>query len=84
LGNLFKTQIYELATYLDIPQEIVSKPPSAGLWAGQTDEVELGLTYTELDQYLAVGEAGKELRQKIDSMINENSHKRSISAVPDF
>jgi len=84
LGNLFKTQIYELATYLDIPREIVSKPPSAGLWAGQTDEVELGLTYTELDQYLATGEAGKELRQKIDSMINENSHKRSIGAIPDF
>lgn len=53
LGNLYKTQVWELAEYLGVPQEIIDRPPSAGLWAGQTDEGELGHTYAELDGVLA-------------------------------
>jgi NAD+ synthetase len=45
LGNLVKSQVKELARFLGIPQEIIDKPPSAGLWPGQTDEGELGLSY---------------------------------------
>ena len=49
LGNLLKGQVRELARFLGIPQPIINKPPSAGLWEGQTDEGELGLSYDELD-----------------------------------
>ena len=45
LGGLYKTQVRQLAKYLDLPDEIISKPPSAGLWPGQTVEGELGLRY---------------------------------------
>lgn len=52
LGNLFKTQVKMLARYLDVPKHIIDKPPAAGLWPGQTDEKELGLTYEEIDNAL--------------------------------
>ncbi len=76
LGNLVKGQVRELASFLGIPQQIIDKPPSAGLWEGQTDEVELGLSYEELDRYLVAGEASNELREKIESMMAASSHKR--------
>jgi len=76
LGNLVKGQVKELASFLGIPQQIIDKPPSAGLWQGQTDEGELGLSYEELDRYLVTGEASNELREKIESMIAASNHKR--------
>lgn len=76
LGNLVKGQVKELAGFLGIAQQIIDKPPSAGLWQGQTDEGELGLSYEELDRYLVTGEASNELREKIESMIAASNHKR--------
>ena len=52
IGDLYKTQIWQLAEYLDIPREIINKAPSADLWIGQTDEDELGYTYEEIDKLL--------------------------------
>jgi NAD+ synthase len=82
LGNLVKSQVRDLAEYLDIPREIIDKPPSAGLWKGQTDEAELGLTYNELDRYLITGEAEKRIKEKIDFMMNKSAHKRCLPPVP--
>jgi len=76
LGNLVKGQVVELARFLGIPQEIIDKPPSAGLWEGQTDEAELGLTYEEIDRYLITGEVSNELRSRIEAMIAFSEHKR--------
>ena len=58
LGDLYKTQLRQLAKALGVPQVIIDKPPTADLWAGQTDEGELGFTYAEVDQllYLLVDE----------------------------
>ena len=81
LGNLVKEQIRELANFLGIPQQIIDKPPSAGLWPGQTDEAELGFSYEELDHYLTNGEASNELRKKIEAMIKNSSHKRSLPPI---
>ncbi len=53
IGDLYKTQVRELAHYLEIPAEILAKSPSADLWPGQTDEAEIGLTYDELDAILS-------------------------------
>ncbi len=52
VGDLYKTQVRQLAQALGVPQPIVDKPPSADLWIGQTDEDEMGLTYAEVDQLL--------------------------------
>ncbi|MFC1897087.1 NAD(+) synthase [Chloroflexota bacterium] len=76
LGNLVKGQVRELASFLGIPQQIIDKPPSAGLWQGQTDEGDLGFSYEELDHYLVTGEASNKLRKKIESMIAASNHKR--------
>lgn len=52
LGDLFKTQVWQLARHMGVPEEIMRKKPSADLWEGQTDEEELGFTYEEVDQVL--------------------------------
>ena len=52
VGDLYKTQLKEFAEYLQIPESIISKKPSADLWEGQTDEDELGFTYEKVDRYL--------------------------------
>lgn len=52
LQHLYKTQVYALAKYLGVPQKIINKKPSAGLWPGQTDEKELGFTYEEADKIM--------------------------------
>jgi NAD+ synthase len=52
IGDLYKTQVREVATYVGVPLEIVRKPPTAELWEGQTDEDELGFTYAEADLIL--------------------------------
>lgn len=50
LGCLYKTQVLELAKHLEVPEPIIRRPPSAGLWRGQTDESELGISYEQLDR----------------------------------
>jgi NAD+ synthase len=52
IGNLYKSQVRLLAKELGVPQRIIDKPPSADLWAGQTDEGELGISYEEVDRLL--------------------------------
>jgi NAD+ synthase len=52
IGDLYKTQVWQLAEYVGIDAEIVKKVPSAGLWKGQTDEEEIGYTYSQIDSVL--------------------------------
>ncbi|RPI12923.1 MAG: NAD+ synthase [Ignavibacteriae bacterium] len=52
LGDLYKTQVWQLAGLLKVPQSIIKKKPSADLWIGQTDEKELGFSYNEVDRLL--------------------------------
>jgi NAD+ synthase len=52
IGDLYKSQVRSLATYLGVPERIINKAPSAGLWPGQTDEGELGLSYDLIDAIL--------------------------------
>jgi NAD+ synthase len=82
LGNLVKSQVRDLASYLDIPREIIDKPPSAGLWEGQTDEAEIGLTYSELDHYLITGEAEKKIKGQVDFMMSKSRHKCCPPPIP--
>jgi len=84
LGNLVKAQVKDMARCLGIPREIIEKPPSAGLWPGQTDEAELGLSYDDIDRYLLTGEADDEVRKKIEARMAACHHKRQPPALPDF
>ncbi len=52
IGDLYKSEVFELAKYLEVPGSIISKPPSADLWNGQSDEADLGYSYAELDHAL--------------------------------
>jgi NAD+ synthase len=84
LGNLVKGQVCKLAGYLDVPREIIDKPPSAGLWSGQTDEEEMGLTYRELDRYLLTGKAKVGVKQRIESLAIKSNHKKCLPSIPPF
>jgi NAD+ synthase len=54
VGDLYKTQLYCLAAWLGVPEQILQKPPTGDLWVGQTDEGELGFSYAEVDRMLAL------------------------------
>jgi len=85
LGNLLKNQVKELAEYLGIPKKIINKPPSAGLWAGQTDEEEIGINYNQLDKYLKEGKLNNKIIEKrIQDKITQSAHKRITPAKPSF
>lgn len=62
IAHLYKTDIWELADFLKIPKSIIEKKPTAGLWEGQTDESEIGISYKELDRIL--------------KLIENSNHKR--------
>ena len=73
IGDIYKTQIYQLAEYLKIPKSLISKAPTAGLWPGQTDEKELGINYETLDKILY----GLELKIDIEDIVKEVNVKKS-------
>ena len=54
VGDLYKTQLYQLAAHLGVPPQILQKPPTGDLWIGQTDEGELGFTYAEADRLMVL------------------------------
>jgi NAD+ synthase len=89
LGDLDKTAVRGLARELGVPETVISKAPSAGLWEGQTDEAEIGATYDQLDLALA-SISGEESKEPIDSatmdrisaLVAASEHKRR--AIPLF
>lgn len=79
IADFVKTEVYELARYLEIPEEIINKKPTAGLWKDQTDEGEMGMTYEELDNYILYGKATDIVKDKIDTMHKLSEHKRNVA-----
>ena len=82
IAGLFKRQVRNLAQELKIPKSIITKPPTAGLWQGQTDEGEMGITYNELDDILDRF-CNKKKQKAISSKVNKiirmyknSEHKR--------
>lgn len=83
--HLYKSDVYEMAEELRIPESIVRKAPSAGLWVGQTDEGEIGLTYDRIDAALRAleehdGRPENPAEERVLAMVQKNGHKRA--AVP--
>jgi len=84
LANLLKTQVRELAKELKIPDFVIDKPPSAGLWTGQTDEAEMGISYADLDKVIQgmdkkdLSGLDKKLVKKVQDKLAATEHKRCV------
>lgn len=97
LGRLYKQQVRQVARYLGVDEALVTKTPTAGLWAGQTDEDELGIDYDTLDGILALHVDGaaspgatarlldvdRETVERIAAMHDRSEHKRTPPSQPD-
>ena len=83
IAMLTKQEIYTLARFLEVPDSIIQKKPSAGLWEGQTDENELGITYKQIDAFILEGTSGS---VDVDDMIRKrmawSAHK--FAPIPIF
>jgi NAD+ synthase len=95
IGDIYKTQVWELAKFLKIPREIIIKPPTAGLWKGQSDEKELKLSYHQLDKILLGLEKKMDLNdiasivnvkksevERIKNMRIRSEHKKRSALIP--
>lgn len=81
ISDLTVTEIYEFLEYLNAPENIRKKAPSAGLYEGQTDEQEMGITYKAIDDYLLYGKGSPEDIEKIKSAHRRTAHKLSGVAL---
>jgi len=87
IGGMLKCQVRELARELAVPQAVIDRPPTAGLWPGQTDEGEMGLLYDELDATLLAIERGDtssarpQILARVTEMMRRSAHKRALPPV---
>jgi NAD+ synthase len=83
LGDMLKSQVWDLAVQLGLPRAIIDKPPSAGLLPGQTDEGELSISYAELDQALTAIAAKRDEQvppgvcRRVEQLVKHSEHKRA-------
>lgn len=77
IADLTVTEIFEFLRYLNAPERIIEKAPSAGLFDGQTDESEMGVSYAAIDKYLSGGEVSEKEKNIIESYHRKSEHKRS-------
>ena len=81
IADLTVTEIYEFLAWLDAPEHIRTKAPSAGLFEGQTDESEMGITYAAIDNYILNNEANERDKEIIDKFHAKSEHKRKMPVV---
>jgi NAD+ synthase len=94
VGDLYKTQLYQMAAYLGVPARVLEKPPTGDLWIGQTDEGELGFRYADVDRLLFLMvdrrwrraeliEAGfdAEFVNRVADMVRRNHYKRRMPVI---
>ena len=84
IGNLLKSEVRAAARDLGVPDPVIEKAPSAGLWLGQTDEEEMGFSYAELERYLKEGPQGvpPALAVRIERLMRGSEHKRALAPAP--
>jgi NAD+ synthase len=85
IGHLLKNDVRALARGLGVPAPVIEKPPSAGLWPGQTDEAEIGFTYADLENYLTEGPeaVAPALAMRIERLVRATEHKRTMPPTPE-
>jgi NAD+ synthase len=98
LINLYKTEVWEVAKLVGVPERIIRKKPTAGLWEGQTDEDELGISYRLLDEILwrlvDLGKTKEEIAREleipvetihhVENLVRSSEHKRRLPVGPEF
>jgi NAD+ synthase len=84
IGELLKSDVRAAAKDLGVPEAVIEKAPSAGLWLGQTDEAEMGFSYADLENYLSNGAetVSPALAMRIERLMRTSEHKRSIAPTP--
>src|SRR3954464_6239191 len=84
IGGLLKSEVRDAARELGIPDAVIDKAPSAGLWLRQTDEAEMGFAYAELENYLTKGPqtVAPALAMRIDRLMRASEHKRALAPAP--
>jgi len=85
IGGLLKSEVRAMARELGVPDPIITKAPSAGLWIGQTDEAEMGFTYDALEQYLTKGPSAvpAATAKRIEQLRKASDHKRALPPIPE-
>ncbi len=83
IGGLVKSEVRALARELGVPERIITKAPTAGLWVGQTDEAEMGFSYDTLEQYLQRGRAAVPagVADRIEKLKQASNHKRELPPI---
>lgn len=82
IGDLFKTEVWEMSSFLNLPLSIINKEPSAGLWEGQTDEKDLGVTYKKLDEFIMLILEKENIDMAIDTLgINRQQAKSILNRI---
>ena len=76
IADLTATEVFEYLRYLEAPSAVIEKAPSAGLFEGQTDEQDMGVTYAAIDKYITTGEANDQDKAIIDRYHARSGHKR--------
>ncbi len=82
LAGLTKDEVRQLSRYFGVPEKIVAKTPSGGLWEGQTDEKEMGISYRDLDAHLRGEKIPQDAETRILEMHKKSEHKRSLPPIP--
>lgn len=87
IAGIYKHQVRDIAREIGVPQPVIDRPPSAGLWEGQTDEEEMGISYADLDRILEAMETGTtidvrpELLERVERMVRSSEHKRMLAPI---
>ena len=74
-------EIVQSILHLGVPLPVIEKPPSAGLWKGQTDEGDMGVTYDELDRFIATGEGEGALKARVREAFSKSGHKKTMPPI---
>lgn len=82
IARLTKREVFEWAKHLGVPQAVIDRKPSAGLWEGQTDESEMGVTYDAIDAYIEGNPVSDEDKKIIERMQRVTEHKRVMPPMP--
>jgi len=83
IGGLLKSEVRALAREIGVPDPIITKAPTAGLWVGQTDEAEMGFSYDTLELYLAKGPSAvpPQVATRIEQLKSASDHKRALPPI---
>lgn len=81
ISDLTVTEVYEFLRFLDAPKSVIEKAPSAGLFEGQTDEAEMGISYAKIDEYILTGAAAPEDLEIINRYHSRSEHKRRPTSM---